>query len=164
MVLWAKLKKKLCCWQLRFAFPVACVIFNHSSLRIVHFRCMPQTKTVMHVCETWLKVTQCEPPVQNVYWLHVIFDIQVVSTDYCFVSRILITTYFAATWRAYILAVKHAQFFLSLSRRFRNFTAWMMTMSGCTWMWIRKMLNLFSSKYLTWSHTDNRCVKFLSTW
>jgi len=90
--------------------------------------------------------------------------LQLVETDQCFVSRILTTIYCVVTWRAYILAVKHALSFLGSSRKFRSFIAWMMTMSVCTWMLIQKMLNLYSLKSLTWSHTDSWCVKFLSTW
>lgn len=96
--------------------------------------------------------------------VYVCVFLQVVETDHCFVSRILTTIYYVVTWRAYILAVKHALSFLGSSRKFRSFIAWMMTMSECTWMLIQKMLNLYSLKSLTWSHTDSWCVKFLSTW
>ena len=132
-------------------FRISCVIINH------HFNTLcGQTwcgfvnydDNLVWTCRVKFRLCVCVCVCVCVF-------LQVVETDHCFVSRILTTIYCVVTWRAYILAVKHALSFLGSSRKFQSFIVWMMTMSECTWMLIQKMLNLYSLKSLTWSHTDS---------
>lgn len=63
--------------------------------------------------------------------------------------RILTTICYGDTWKVSILVVRHARYFWSWCRKYRNCIFWMMKLSAFTWMWIHRRWNHCCEKYLT---------------